>query len=119
MTASRVQDRLRHILDAIDAIERLTASKTLDEYKADPDLAAAVERYIERLSEASRHLPDVETAKHPMIDWRGIADIGNVLRHTYEQVVDDEIWHTITVDLAVLKAAVAGMIEDIDSPNDE
>ena len=54
-----------------------------------------------------------------MIDWRGIADIGNVLRHTYEQVVDDEIWHTITVDLAVLKAAVAGMIEDIDSPNDE
>lgn len=44
MTASRVQDRLRHILVAIDAIERLTASKTLDEYKTDPDLAAAVER---------------------------------------------------------------------------
>lgn len=45
------------MLSAIGAIERLMAGKTLDDYRGDPDLAAAVERYLERLSEASRHVP--------------------------------------------------------------
>lgn len=51
----RVRQALRHILDAIAAIQRLCTGKTFADYKADPDLAAAVERHIERLSEASRH----------------------------------------------------------------
>ncbi len=119
MTVGRIQDRLRHILDAIDAIERLTAGKTLAEYRANPDLAAAVERYIERLSEASRHLPEPRTENYATVDWRGVADIGNVLRHAYEQVIDDEIWQTITVDLAPLKTAVAGMLDDIVRANDD
>jgi len=37
VTVGRIQDRLRHILDAIVAIERLTAGMTLAEYKADAD----------------------------------------------------------------------------------
>ncbi|MEE2979944.1 MAG: HepT-like ribonuclease domain-containing protein [Pseudomonadota bacterium] len=99
MVPNRVQDRLHHILEAIDAIEQLTAGKTLAEYRNDPDLAAAVERYIERLSEASRHLPDTYKQKHPSIDWRGVASIGNILRHVYEQVIDEEIWQAVTNDL--------------------
>lgn len=83
-----VRNRVQHIVDAANAIERLTAGKTLAEYKTAPDLAPAVERYVERLSEAARHVPDALRAKHPAIDWRGVADIGNVLRHAYEQVID-------------------------------
>ncbi len=56
----------------------------MDDYAAEPDLAAAVERYLERLSEASRHVPDALKEKHPNIDWRGVADLGNVLRHAYD-----------------------------------
>lgn len=42
MQARRVRERLRHMLDAAHAIERLTAGKTLADYSADPDLATAV-----------------------------------------------------------------------------
>ena len=39
-----VRERLRHMTEAVAAIERLTVGKTLDDYAADPDLAASVER---------------------------------------------------------------------------
>jgi len=63
-------------------------------------------------------LPEPCTENYATVDWRGVADIGNVLRHAYDQIVDDEIWQTITVDLAPLKTAVAGMLVDIDRADD-
>jgi uncharacterized protein with HEPN domain len=110
MSDQRLLDRLDQISEALSAIERLTAGKSLDDYAAEPDLAAAVERYLERLSEASRHVPDTLKEKHPNIDWRGVADVGNVLRHAYDQVMDHRIWQIVTADLAPLKAAVKAML---------
>lgn len=105
------RSRLRHMLDAILSIERLTAGKTFQDYKADSDLGAAVERYLERLSEASRHVPDELKARHPNIDWRGVADIGNALRQAYDAIVDRRIWAVISDDLAPLKSAVEDMAD--------
>ena len=114
MTERHLRDRLGHMLEAALAIERLTAGKNLDDYAASPDLAASVERYLERLSEASRHVPDTLKQKHPDIDWRGVANIGNVLRHAYDQIVDRRIWQAVTTDLAQIKSAVIEMIGEFD-----
>ena len=113
MDTVRVRDRLRHILEAITAIERLSAGKTLADYSADPDMAAAIERYIERISEASRHLPDDLKASQPQIERRGVADVGNVLRHAYDQISDRRIWQIITDDLAPLKTAAETMLTQL------
>ncbi len=113
MAARRIGDRLRHMLQAANAIERLAAGKTLEDFGAGPDLAAAVERYLERLSEASRHIPQELKQKHPEIDWRGVADIGNVLRHAYDQVSDRRVWEAVTDDLPPLKAAIEAMIAEV------
>lgn len=101
------------MLEAASALERLAAGKTLESFAASPDLVAAVERYLERLSEASRHIPQALKAKHPEIDWRGVADIGNVLRHAYDQVSDRRVWETVTADLPPLKAAIEAMIAEV------
>jgi uncharacterized protein with HEPN domain len=106
------RDRLGHILAAIAAIERLSAGKTLADYAASPDFAAAVERYLEPLSEASRHVPDALKARHGDIDWRGVADVGNVLRHAYEQVAGHRVWQIVTDDLGPLKQAVLAMLAE-------
>lgn len=113
MSDQRILDRLGQMREALSAIERLTAGKSLDDYAADPDVAAAVERYLERLSEASRHVPDSLKEKHSNIDWRGVADVGNVLRHAYDQVMDRRIWQIVTADLAPLKAAVEIMLREV------
>ena len=57
MPPAPVADRLRHILDAIARIETLTVGKSFEDYAADWVTRDAVERNLERVSEASRHVP--------------------------------------------------------------
>jgi uncharacterized protein with HEPN domain len=74
-----VDDRVRPWIDdmlyAIDWIERITAGKSLHDYRADRPMRDAVERNIERISEASRHLPNELTVEHTQISWRQIAQV--------------------------------------------
>ncbi|HET6466865.1 MAG TPA: HepT-like ribonuclease domain-containing protein [Geminicoccaceae bacterium] len=75
--------RLDHLLAAVAEIRLFTAGKDHAAYEADPMLRRAVERCIEIISEASRHIPAELKAAHPGIPWRAVAGIGNVLRHEY------------------------------------
>jgi uncharacterized protein with HEPN domain len=64
-----------------------------------------VERGIEIISEASRHLSEELKARHPGIPWPKVAGIGNVLRHEYEDVAYDVLWHVVSDDLPPLEQA--------------
>jgi uncharacterized protein with HEPN domain len=75
--------RLRDMLDTLEHLERQTAGRTLADYRQDRVLRDVVERSIERISEASRHIPDDMKLAAPEIPWREVANIGNVLRHGY------------------------------------
>ena len=86
-----------------------------EEFTNDRQLIDAVERNIERVSEASRHLPEELKTGFSHIPWREIAGIGNVLRHDYPSILPREIWATVTGDLPELEAAVSVMIEEIEA----
>ena len=64
MPRAPVADRLRHMLDAIARIETLTGGKSFEDYAADWVIRDAVERNLERVSEASRHLPSNLKSQH-------------------------------------------------------
>ena len=64
MARALLTDRLRHILEAVARIEAQTAGKSLDDYRADGVTRDVVERNLEHLSEASRHVPDNLRARH-------------------------------------------------------
>ena len=53
--ADRTLYRLQDIVDAIDQINLLLTGKSLDDVTGDRVLRAAFERFLEILSEASRH----------------------------------------------------------------
>lgn len=66
----------------------------------------AVERCLERISEAAKRLgPDAEELC-PMIAWPHIRGLGNVLRHEYDKVERVRVWYMIQDDLPPLKKAV-------------
>ena len=71
----------------------------------------AVERCLERISEASRRLPQEARTTQPHIPWRKVADIGNVLRHEYDDVADAEVWRIVVDDLPALRSAVQSMLD--------
>jgi uncharacterized protein with HEPN domain len=41
-----------------------------------------------------------------------VADIGNVLRHGYDQIGDHRIWAVVEQDLEPLEKAVRAMLDD-------
>jgi uncharacterized protein with HEPN domain len=113
MTKRRVGVVLAEILDAIDGIDKHTAGKSLKDFKQDWLLRLAVQRALEIISEASRHLPDDLLPLAPDIPWKQIHGIGNVLRHEYHKIADDVIWSVIEQHLNPLKAAVQKMQQSV------
>lgn len=105
--------RLEHILDAIAWIERITAGRGREDYLADRPLRDAVERNLERVSEAARHLPDHILAQHGDLPWRQVRDLGNVLRHGYHAVDDGQVWMIVERNLTPPRKAIQSMLANL------
>lgn len=108
--------RLHDIVDAIDQIEKAFGGKRFDEVAGDRLSRAGFERFLEIVSEASRHVPPDLKVAEPEIPWPKIAAIGNHLRHAYHRV-DFEILWRIHEDgeLAAVRAAAVKFLTRQDS----
>jgi uncharacterized protein with HEPN domain len=93
------------ITEAIDLISAEMAGVTLHAFEKDRRKRWIVERGIEIVSEASRRLSEEMKLRHPHIPWQKVSDIGNILRHEYQQVAYDVLWRVVLDDLPVLDSA--------------
>jgi uncharacterized protein with HEPN domain len=104
MTASRdVSPRLSDIVEASAHVRAELEGVCLDAFESDWRKKWLVERGIEIISEASRHLPDDLKSARPEIPWRKVAGIGNVLRHDYERIAPDILFKLVLDDLPMLE----------------
>ncbi len=69
MPSKNPAQRLRDVIDNIDAILAFVAGMTFDDFVRDRKTIYAVTRALEIISEASRRLPDDLKHRHPEIDW--------------------------------------------------
>ena len=102
---------LRDIVEAVISIEQFTAGMNLDEFRSDPKTVSAVERKILLVSEAAVRLGDEAERLCPGQPWRDIRGIGNWLRHQYDRVDVEMVWHTAKNDLPNLKTAVLRVLD--------
>ncbi|MBS0561185.1 MAG: DUF86 domain-containing protein [Proteobacteria bacterium] len=105
MTDRSVDLRLSDMVEAIGLAREEVAGITLDAFESDRRRQLIVERCVEIISEASRHLPADVKARHPEIPWPRVAGIGNVLRHAYDRVAPDVLWALIAEHLPALERA--------------
>jgi uncharacterized protein with HEPN domain len=94
---------LTDIVEAIELIRKEMTGVSLSAFKNDRRKQWLVERGIEIISEASRRLSDGLKARHPNIPWQKVAGIGNILRHEYQYVAPDVLWHVLQNDLPALE----------------
>lgn len=111
MVKRSVRIRLNDILENIEGATDLVEGLTLVDYKREFGKRKAIERCVEIISEASRHLPEELTSKYPHVHWVEIKAIGNLLRHEYQRVDDLVMWRIATKYMPELKAVVAEMLE--------
>jgi uncharacterized protein with HEPN domain len=99
--------RLGDIVENIDRIERhLVGILNEQVFENDQMVYDAVERCLERISEAATKLGSDAELLCPGVPWAQIRALGNVLRHEYDLVQSVRLWYTVQDDLPKLRAAV-------------
>jgi len=93
------------MVEAIERIHKVLGDASLESFEADWERQWLVQRGVEIVSEASRHLPAELKARHPLIPWQKVAGIGNVLRHDYGNVAAAVLWKLARSDLGALELA--------------
>ena len=99
--------RFEDILANIIRIEEHTVG--IDDetaFKGNPLVDDAVERCLERISEAAKKLGADAEKLCPEIPWPNIRALGNVLRHEYDIVEVFRVWYIVQDNLPPLRMAV-------------
>ncbi len=105
MPSEKPAQRLEDIIENAQAIQRYIAGMDLAAFEEDHRTYDAVERCLERISEAAAKLGDLALVLMPEQPWRKVRALGNRLRHEYDAIREDRLWDIVQIDLPSLCAA--------------
>ena len=74
-------------------------------FREDQKTYDAVERCLERISEAAAKLGDLAVTLVPGQPWQEIRALGNRPRHEYDAIREDRLWDIVQVDIPPLRGA--------------
>jgi uncharacterized protein with HEPN domain len=80
------------MLDSARTIHDFVTGISSHQYLQDKKLQLAVERGIEIIGEAARHVSETFRQAHLEVPWQGIIAQRNVLAHEYGEIKQDRIW---------------------------
>ncbi|MGB9456679.1 MAG: HepT-like ribonuclease domain-containing protein [Bryobacteraceae bacterium] len=96
---------MQDIIDNVQAIQRYVTGMDLASFEEDARTNDAVERCLERISEAAAKLGDIAPTIMPDQPWQQIRGLGNRLRHEYDAIRADRLWDIVRIDLPALSSA--------------
>jgi uncharacterized protein with HEPN domain len=102
-----------HLWDIVEMsrnIDEFTAGVKAHEYLADRKLQLAIERAIEIIGEAARHVSDAFKADHPEIPWRQIVAQRHVIAHEYGEIKQERLWLVATRDVPKLAEQIEPLL---------
>lgn len=105
MPSDKPARRLEDIFENAHAIQHYVAGMDLTAFEKDQKTYDAVERCLERISEAAAKLGDLAPSLMPGQPWKEIRALGNRLRHEYDAIREDRLWDIVQTDVPPLCAA--------------
>ncbi|MCU0688275.1 MAG: DUF86 domain-containing protein [Phycisphaerales bacterium] len=103
---------VRDMQDACARIARYISGQTLATFVADDLVRSAVERQIEIIGEAARHVSDRTKLQHPEIAWRPIVAQRHILAHEYGGVQPELIWRVASVHVPHLRTQLKVIVPE-------
>jgi uncharacterized protein with HEPN domain len=82
-------------------------------FEEDSLVSDAVERCLERISEAVTKLDDQAAVLLPTQPWHKIRAFGNVLRHEYDDIIKDRLWQIVQNDIPSLVEAARAALRSL------
>ena len=105
-------ERLRDMIEAIEAIERY-ASQGKDVFENDELIQVWIVHHLEILGEAAARLGKSFHKQYPEIPWEKIVAMRNILIHEYFGIDLQEVWNTVEYDLPELKQALQALLRSL------
>lgn len=96
---------LKHMLEAIEEIRSFVKDSR------DRKTLRAVERDIQIIGEAARHISPVLQKRHPQVPWKDIAGMRHKIVHDYFGVDPDLVWDVVKNDLPVLEEQLLSVLQ--------
>ena len=104
--------RLWDMLDAARSIITFTADLTYEQFYSDRKTRNAVERNLEIIGEAARHVSDETRVCFSEIPWKSMTGLRNVLAHEYGSIRHEILWSVIQEKLAPLIQSIEAIGAD-------
>lgn len=111
MWSERDRDLLEDLVEHGDEAMQYIRGVTLSEFRADRQLARALERVLEIVGETGSRLSEDARGRIPF-DWKAVRGLRNVLAHQYGRVDPDELYRAATRELPDLVARVRAALKD-------
>lgn len=103
-------ERLKHIIEAIDNIFEFVDGRSFDVYRNDKMLRFAIIKNIEIVGEAAYLLTKEFKSQHPSVEWDDMIGMRHILVHGYYQIKDEIIWATIERELRPLREKILSIL---------
>lgn len=109
--SERTRLRLQDIVENADAAADYLGGMTLADLRADRKTLDAIERCLQRVTEAVIQIGPAGFASiAPDTPAAGIRNMGNILRHEHRRIDPAVIFDTVITDLPPLRAACASAL---------
>ena len=105
---------LRHILDEIVFLRKISKDRSLDDLIHDNYFAHAVRSAIEVIGEAAKNVPDKIKSEYPEIPWRDMAGLRDRIIHGYFRIDYSIVWNVIVQDLPDIEPKISALLKRLD-----
>jgi len=100
------------------AVRRIASDRTFEQYLENEEFRMSIERGVEIIGEAARHVSDEFVKSHPAIPWRAIRAQRHILAHEYGEIQHDKIWRVATEHVPALIALLEPIIPETPDEKD-
>lgn len=104
------------MLEYASKVDAMTSGLDFAAYSADEIRRLAVERAIEIIGEAARHVSNELKSRHAEVPWRIVEAQRHVLAHDYGEIVDEKIWRVARDHLPLLVTQLRAILAEFPPP---
>ncbi len=106
------QERLQHIIEAIDRIFRFREALSYQQFLENEMAQYAIIKCFEIIGEAAYQIPKGTREQHDQIEWRKIIAFRHILVHDYHKVNMEVVWNAIENKLPDLRARIEELSDE-------
>ncbi|MCK4997866.1 DUF86 domain-containing protein [Candidatus Pacearchaeota archaeon] len=99
------------ILENIELLEKSTGNISKEELEDNLDIRDATVRRLEVIGEAVKNIPNSFREKYPLVPWKKVAGLRDIIIHAYFGLDLDVIWSIVKNDIFPLKKQIEEILE--------